>query len=227
MTTMSRRTLINSALGIGVTGALMSSDAFAAMQPVYEDGEAAARWGARVERPGSHPLHPAEVQPATDYVPSPPGREMLSGERRLFLKVKRTGETFNDVFAQGDLHYIDALAEVDHLMRDWRRDEVTEIDRDLIEILASIQEVTGYDEPLTIVSGYRSRQTNDALRRRRRGVAKNSYHIKGMAADITPTGASVSTLHKIGIKLRAGGVGYYPRNGFLHLDTGPVRSWRG
>lgn len=227
MTSMSRRTLINSALGLGASTALLPTGSFASMQPIYDSNERASGWTTSVERGEVLPPHPAEVQPVTEYDANRPRRPLMAGERKLYIKVKRTGEVFNDVYGQGDLLYDDALSAIDHLMRDWRRDEVTKIDRNLIELLASIQEDTGYDEPLMIVSGYRSRQTNEALRRRRTGVAKNSYHIKGMAADITPTGASVATLRKIGLKLHAGGVGYYPRNGFIHLDTGPVRSWRG
>lgn len=147
--------------------------------------------------------------------------------QRLFIKNKRTGDVFNDIVRQGSLIFDDAYAELDHLMRDWRRDEVISIDRSLIELLLAVQQETGHEEPITVISGYRSKTTNDMLRQRMRKVAKNSYHIKGMAVDFRIKGVSTGALRQIAMHQKIGGVGYYPRNGFVHLDTGPVRSWRG
>ncbi len=149
-----------------------------------------------------------------------------SREHRLNLHIKRTGETFNDVFRAGPLMYDDALSEIDHLLRDWRRDEVVKIDRELIDLLSMVQEEIGFGTPITVVSGYRSEATNRMLRRQMRGVAKNSYHTRGMAVDIRLPGVSTNTLRTLGLRMKAGGVGYYPSAGFVHLDTGPVRSWR-
>jgi len=111
--------------------------------------------------------------------------------------------------------------------RDWRRDEVVKIDRGLIELLSLVQEEIGYDQPITVVSGYRSAATNRMLRRKNRNVAKNSYHMRGMAADIRLPGVSTNKVRKLALRMAVGGVGYYPGAGFIHLDTGPVRTWRG
>lgn len=153
-------------------------------------------------------------------------QQHVDKEQRLFIKNKTTGEVFHDVVKQGPLVYEDAFAELDHLMRDWRRDETIQMDRKLIDVLIAVQDEVGHEEPITIISGYRSKSTNEMLRRKIRKVAKNSYHIKGMAVDLRIKGMSTGALRQIAMHQRAGGVGYYPRSGFIHLDTGPIRSWR-
>jgi len=147
--------------------------------------------------------------------------------QRLFIKNQRTGETFNDIVREGTQVFYDAYAELDHLMRDWRRDEVIPMDRGLIDLLLAVQQEIGHDQPITVISGYRSQSTNDMLRQRMNKVAKNSYHIKGMAVDFRIKGVSTGALRQIAIHQKIGGVGYYPGSRFVHLDTGPVRHWRG
>lgn len=151
---------------------------------------------------------------------------IIEHEQRLFIRNKRTGDEFNDVVKQGPLIYEDAYAELDHLMRDWRRDEVMTIDRSLIDLLLAVQNEVGHDKPITVISGYRSKSTNDMLRKKIRKVAKNSYHIRGMAVDFRVEGISTGALRQIAMHQKAGGVGYYPSQRFIHLDTGPIRSWR-
>ena len=147
--------------------------------------------------------------------------------QRLFIKNQRTGEVFNDIVKQGTLFFDDAYVELDHLLRDWRRDEVISMDRDLIDLLLTVQQEVGHDEPITIISGYRSQSTNDMLRKSMSKVAKNSYHIRGMAVDFRIKGVSTGTLRQVAVHQKMGGVGYYPRSRFVHIDTGPVRHWRG
>ena len=84
-----------------------------------------------------------------------------------------------------------------------------------------------YRKPMHILSGYRSPATHAMLRRHNRGVAKDSYHLYGKAADIRMPGRSSSEIRRAAMSLQAGGVGYYPRSRFVHVDTGPVRTWRG
>ena len=119
----------------------------------------------------------------------------------------------------------DALARINHFMRDRRNDQSIAMDPDLIDLLFAIWQRTGSTRPLHIVSGYRSPATNAYLAATRRGVARNSYHMYGKAADITMPEYSTYGLRQIALSLRAGGVGYYPRSDFVHVDTGPVRSW--
>ncbi len=99
------------------------------------------------------------------------------------------------------------------------------MDPRLIDILAAAQSLIGYDRPFSVISGYRSQRTNDMLRRNSNGVAKKSYHVKGMAADLRMEGVDVSTLQRAGQHIGAGGVGIYTNSNFVHLDSGPVRSW--
>jgi uncharacterized protein YcbK (DUF882 family) len=227
------------AAGLTLAGA---SPALAGMSPIYDgdvgQGVATYRanrgWDARIEY---HALSEVQPEPAVSrkgLFPLPVRKPLRvdmgyedNREHRLKLRVKRTGEIFDGVFRTGPIIYDDALGEIDHLLRDWRRDEVVKIDRGLIELLSMVQEEIGFDQAITVVSGYRSEATNRMLRRRLRGVAKNSYHVRGMAADIRLDGVSTNTLRKLALKMHAGGVGYYPRAGFIHLDTGPVRTWRG
>lgn len=227
MANFSRRSFLRTAGGAAACGMAAPTAALAGMRPVYGSGDAPKnRWRTRVETHESPAENHLVSEPVPQHVAVSDYEHLDDREQRLFIRVKRTGEVFNDVFRKGPLVYQDSLEQIDRLLRDWRRDEVIEIDRSLIELLATVQHEIGYAEPIMIRSGYRSVQTNNMLRRKQRGVAKNSYHIKGMAADITMDHVSMNTLRKLGRKMKAGGVGYYPRSGFVHLDTGPVRAWR-
>ena len=145
--------------------------------------------------------------------------------RRLNIVNARTGEWLNTIYwAEGD--YIpDALRAVDHIMRDWRENLVHKIAPRTIDILSATQRLLDCAEPFHVLSGYRSPKTNALLRRQSRGVAMNSYHIKGMAVDIQLKTRSVEQVCRAGLSLRAGGVGRYSRSEFVHLDSGPIRDW--
>lgn len=145
--------------------------------------------------------------------------------RSLHVVNGKTGEWLKTVYwIEGD--YIpDALQLVDHIMRDWREGLVHEISPRTIDILSAVHRLLDCAEPLHLLSGYRSPKTNALLRRRTRGVALNSYHIKGMAADIQLKTRSVEQISRAGLSLRAGGVGRYSRSEFVHLDSGPIRDW--
>ncbi len=92
-------------------------------------------------------------------------------------------------------------------------------------IFIGCRDYFGTNKPVQLISGYRSLDTNDELRARSRGVAKHSYHTKGQAMDFHIEGISLSNIRKAALSMRAGGVGYYPRSNFVHIDTGPVRHW--
>jgi uncharacterized protein YcbK (DUF882 family) len=145
--------------------------------------------------------------------------------RRLSLVNKKTGERLNTVYwAEGE--YIpDALEAFNHILRDWREDLAYQMDPRALDILSATQHLLECDEPFQVVSGYRTRKTNDMLRRRSRAVARNSYHMKGMAVDIAMQTRSVRQIWRAGLSLGAGGVGRYSRSHFVHLDSGPVRRW--
>lgn len=147
--------------------------------------------------------------------------------RRLKMYNGRTGETMDTIYwIEGD--YIkDALKEINYFMRDWRTDQSTSIDARTVDILAASHNLMDVHEPYMMLSGYRSPKTNAMLRARSRGVAKNSLHMKGQAADLRLKSRSVSQMARAAQACSAGGVGKYSRSNFVHMDCGPVRTWRG
>lgn len=240
MADTTRRSFLTAATGFAAAAA--GTPALAGMSPIYDsrtsEGVATYRanrgWGARVEYNILSEVQPEPALARVEGFPEPMRKPLRivadyhdSREHRLKIKAQRTGEIFDDVFRSGSIMFDDALSEIDHLFRDWRRDEVVKIDRSLIDLLSLVQEQIGFDKPITVVSGYRSAATNRLLRRRNYNVAKNSYHMRGMAADITVPGVSTRKVRDLAIEMGAGGVGYYPRASFIHVDTGPVRRWRG
>jgi uncharacterized protein YcbK (DUF882 family) len=80
-------------------------------------------------------------------------------------------------------------------------------------------------DPFLVVSGYRSAATNTWMHAHQPGVASKSFHVKGMAIDLRCEGRDLSQVHRAAISLRAGGVGYYPKSDFVHVDCGPIRYW--
>jgi uncharacterized protein YcbK (DUF882 family) len=145
--------------------------------------------------------------------------------RALKLHNWRTDESVACVYWADGAYIDEALSAIDHILRDWRTDEVVRIDPAAVDILSEVQRRLDTFEPFEIVSGYRSPQTNAALRRRSRGVAKNSYHTRGMAVDVSMSSRSVAQVARAALDLGRGGVGRYTRSHFVHLDSGPVRRW--
>lgn len=144
--------------------------------------------------------------------------------RRVSLLNKRTGDLVNSVYWVEGEYIPEAKAEIDFLLRDWRQNMVIDYDWKAVNILAGVYRLLDTSEPLGVVSGYRSPATNAMLRRKNRGVAKNSYHMKGMAIDMQMKSVRPSTIARAARSLGAGGVGQYRT--FTHVDSGPVRTWR-
>jgi uncharacterized protein YcbK (DUF882 family) len=149
-------------------------------------------------------------------------------DRSLSIYIPRTGETIRSIYWTPSEGYIrESLNEINWALRDVRRDQARNMDPKLLDELFLLQMRLHYRKPMHILSGYRSPATNAMLRRHNRGVAKDSYHLYGKAADIRMPGRSSSEVRRAAMSLQAGGVGYYPRSRFVHVDTGPVRTWRG
>jgi len=142
----------------------------------------------------------------------------------LNLVVAHTGESFADVFAAGDRYDDTGLARLNKLLRDYRTGEVKSVDPALFDLLARVQ--AQVNQPLRVLSGYRSAQTNQLLHMAGFDVAEHSFHISAKAIDFSVTGVPVATLGDIARQCGAGGIGLY-RSGFIHVDTGPVRNWSG
>lgn len=145
--------------------------------------------------------------------------------RRLKIYNGRTGESLDTVYwIEGD--YIrPAMDEINHIFRDWRQNEAIQIDRRTIDIASAAHNLLDVDEPYMLLSGYRSPRTNAMLRARGRGVARNSLHMQGKAADLRLGSRSVSQIYRAAVACNAGGVGRYSSSNFVHMDCGQVRTW--
>ena len=119
----------------------------------------------------------------------------------------------------------DALAEINHYLRDFRTDQSHEIDVTLLDALNELFVAFDRRGNFEVISGYRSPRTNEALRHVTNGVAENSLHIQGRAIDVRLTSAKTHELRDAALAMRRGGVGYYPESKFVHVDTGAFRSW--
>ena len=121
----------------------------------------------------------------------------------------------------------DAVSELNYFMRDWRTDGVKSMDLRTVDIMAASHNLLDVSEPYMLLSGYRSPQTNAMLRSRSRGVAKNSLHMRGQAADLRLASRSVNQMARAAIACNGGGVGRYSGSNFVHMDCGQVRNWGG
>lgn len=154
-----------------------------------------------------------------------PAFAAINGSRSLSFENLHTGEQTSVTYWDNGTYVPDALKALDHLLRDHRTDEVHSIDRGLFNQLHRLQALAENTRPFQIISGYRSPLTNAMLARRGGGVSKRSYHQYGMAIDVRLPGTPLPDLRKAALTMKAGGIGYYPRSDFIHLDTGRVRFW--
>ncbi len=146
-------------------------------------------------------------------------------ERSLSFTNLHTGESLQTTF-WADGEYLDGeLAAIDYLLRDHRSSEVYRMDPGLLDMLYLLQQSVAVDGAFHIISGYRSPKTNAKLRDNSSGVAKRSLHMQGKAVDIRLPGCELNNLRGAALSLKAGGVGYYARSDFIHVDTGRVRRW--
>jgi uncharacterized protein YcbK (DUF882 family) len=135
-----------------------------------------------------------------------------------------TGERLEVVYKKNGWYDPAALSVINNYLRDFRTEEVHPIDTRLLDLLHNIWLESG-NGVFEVISGYRSPTTNAMLRQTSNGVAKKSLHMKGRAIDVRLSGLELDKLRTIAVAKRSGGVGYYPQSGFIHLDTGRVRTW--
>ena len=152
---------------------------------------------------------------------------LLERERALSFYNLYTGESLRAVYWQDGKYIPDAMAEINFILRDIRTGKVKTINRDLLDLLAGVQKKLKCNEPFHIISGYRSPQSNALLGKKKKGVAKNSLHMYGKAIDVRVPGYSLKNLRRTAMSLKRGGVGYYPKSRFVHIDVGQVRYWWG
>ncbi|HQP31437.1 MAG TPA: DUF882 domain-containing protein [Deltaproteobacteria bacterium] len=146
-------------------------------------------------------------------------------ERSLSFYNLHTGEGLNTIYWAEGQYIPEALAQINHILRDHRSGEVASIDARLLDLLHELCGHMRTQSRLHVISGYRSPHTNAILREHRTGIARNSLHTQGKAIDIRLPGHSLASLRQAAVRLRGGGVGYYPDSDFVHMDTGRVRYW--
>lgn len=148
-------------------------------------------------------------------------------ERALAFHNTHTGENIQTVYWAEGNYIPEALAGINHILRDHRNNEIQEISPALLDLLYSMNSVIEARQSVHIISGYRSPATNAMLAARSGGVAKHSMHLEGKAIDIRMPGRELIQVHRVALMLQGGGVGYYPRSDFVHVDVGRVRQWQG
>lgn len=147
--------------------------------------------------------------------------------RRIRMYSGRTGESLDTIYWIEGEYIPEVLKEINHFMRDWRTDDVVKMDARTVDIMAAAHSLMDVSEPYMLLSGYRSPKTNAMLRSQSSGVARNSLHMKGQAADLRLKSRSVGQMAKAAEACASGGVGRYSRSNFVHMDCGPVRHWGG
>lgn len=170
----------------------------------------------------------ASVGIATAFtMPNAYAKVNTASERTLAFKNLHTGEEIKTTYWVEGEYLMNELEDINRLLRDHRTDEITQIDPFLLDQLAQLQKQLDSHEAFEVISGYRSPKSNDALRQTSSGVAKKSFHTLGKAIDIRLPSYGTNDLFHAACSLESGGVGRYAKTGFIHMDTGPTRSWKG
>ena len=151
-------------------------------------------------------------------------------EQRIAFRNIHNNETFDARFYGPNGWDEQGLAEINHGLRDWRNGDTTAMDKQLMLLLAGVRERLGFtsSQRFDLISGYRSPGTNAMLRDKggeHTGVATKSQHMLGKATDIRMPGVELGRVRAAALSMQAGGVGFYPKDGFVHVDTGRVRTW--
>jgi uncharacterized protein YcbK (DUF882 family) len=189
--------------------------------------------GFSAETGAAHTLFPvAKPQELQAFSPSAPHIQradvIAAATGRLRVHNQNTGENIDIVYREEDQYLDQSLQEINHFFRDHRNNKQAQFSPYLLDYLDSVTHKIGYSDPVTVICAYRSPETNSMLRARgNRAVAKHSYHTRGAALDVRLKETHASYARKAAVGLKAGGVGYYPRANFVHLDAGPYRQWVG
>lgn len=149
----------------------------------------------------------------------------LPVDRSIKLFNIHTGEHLKATYWAKDHFVKDEIKNINYFLRDHRTGDVEEMDIKLLDLLYAVQLIRDTNKAFRVISGYRSPKTNKMLNKTTEGVAKTSYHLKAQAIDINLPGTELKDLKKLAKFLQRGGVGYYPKSGFMHIDTGPIRYW--
>ena len=171
-------------------------------------------------------LKTAAIATAGLLLPADWAKAAISRERMIKMHNPHTGENIRAVFWSPEYGYIQpAMDEISNFFRDFRQNQIVSVDIDLLNILHYMQSNVGNNATIELHSGYRSPATNSMLARRSKNVGKQSYHMKAQAADISIQGYTSRQLRAMAQNLNAGGIGIYRGSNFIHVDSGPIRTW--
>ena len=170
-------------------------------------------------------VRPVDRNGSTQQTQAPATYLHSPGYKTLSFEHTHTGEKLKIIYFERGNYIKDALQEINYLLRDFRTDDIHPIDTALLDQLFYLKQTLGLNKPFHIISGYRSPFTNAQLRKHSHGVAEHSFHMQGKAIDIRVERLSSRTIRNAALTMAQGGVGYYPRNNFVHLDTGRFRTW--
>jgi len=162
---------------------------------------------------------------ATAAFPAMAAMPRLEGVRRLAFHNLHTDEKLHGAYWKNGSYDRAAWAKIDHILRDHYSGETHPINPRLMDLLFDLQGRLNNESRIEVISCYRSPKTNLVLASLSDGVAKRSYHTKGMAIDIRLPGSSLAKIHETALAMKRGGVGYYPASDFVHVDVGPLRKW--
>jgi len=215
--------------GKAVTVASTTHKKAPAAKPTVRKAAAASRSKTTVKRP----VTPQSLRgsryggfaPAPAVPDEPPPPLDLTSPRSLSLLNVNSNETLSITYWSDGAYHRDALDKLNQFLRDSKNSDQTEMDPLVFDVLWHTMQQTGYSGTVEVLSAFRSAETNAWLASVSRGVARDSQHINGNALDVRFPGVPVFKMRQAARSLNMGGVGFYPRSGFIHLDTGPVRYW--
>jgi uncharacterized protein YcbK (DUF882 family) len=167
------------------------------------------------------------VRPARSREVPAPAPSSEKSSRRVALLSIHTGERLDIEYFRDGTYVPEALSAIEVCLRDYRTGDRHAIDPALMDYLHEVARAAGVDPAFSVISGYRSPQTNAMLHERSAGVARHSLHMEGRAIDVRVTGIDCADLAARALDLKRGGVGYYRASDFVHLDTGAFRTWKG
>ena len=166
------------------------------------------------------------VAAAAAAMPTPTWAAALGAAKRQLSFVNlHTDEKLTALYWANGSYQYSAIKDINYLLRDFRTGDVHPIDLRLLELLYTLQQRVKSQSPFQVISGYRSPQTNAMLASESNGVAKHSLHMEAKAIDIRLYDVALADLHQAAVGMKAGGVGYYAKSDFVHVDTGRVRYW--
>lgn len=161
---------------------------------------------------------------AYSVMPAHASQSAFGTKKLEFYNIHTRERSQGDFWIDG-LYQQGTLENFSHLLRDHRQNLSAPMDKRLYELLYQLNKTLNVSDEYHVISGYRSPKTNEMLASKSSAVAIKSYHMRGMAIDIAIPDVKISHLRDAAISLKLGGVGYYPKSGFIHVDTGRVRIW--